>query len=154
MSAFDRIGGAGGAAKSFNSPDLKTLRERLLTTVAASSAHLGKEEKRKRSGVLEDRPHLTSNFVIPAPGEPSLAACLRDVPPSSQESLLLQVCSYSLSLHCLIDPLQELLYCLVGNAGQHIAPAKGPHGRGVTFSLDPDIDPSLRSLLSRSDHWE
>ena len=94
MSAFDRIGGAGGAAKSFNSPDLKTLRERLLTTVAASSAHLGKEEKRKRSGVLEDRPHLTSNFVIPAPGEPSLAACLRDVPPSSQESLLLQVRSY------------------------------------------------------------
>ena len=89
------MGGAGGAAKSFNSPDLKTLRERLLTTVAASSAHLGKEEKRKRSGVLEDRPHLTSNFVIPAPGEPSLAACLRDVPPSSQESLLLQVCSYS-----------------------------------------------------------
>ena len=81
----------GSAAKSFNSPDLKTLRERLLTTVAASSAQLGKEEKRKRSGVLEDRPHLTSNFVLPTAGEPSLAACLQDVPPSSQESLLLQV---------------------------------------------------------------
>lgn len=123
----------GSATKSFNSPDLKTLRERLLTTVAASSAHLGKEEKRKRSGVLEDRPHLTSNFVMPTAGEPSLAACLQDVPPSSQESLL----------------LQELLYCLIGNAGQHIVPARGPQGRGVTFSLDPDIDPSLRSLLSR-----
>ena len=89
-SQFRAVGGSAG--KNFNSPDLKTLRERLLTTVAASSAHLGKEEKRKRSGVLEDRPHLTSNFVLlPAGQQPSLAACLKDVPPSSQESLLLQV---------------------------------------------------------------
>ena len=138
----------GSAAKSFNSPDLKTLRERLLTTVAASSAQLGKEEKRKRSGVLEDRPHLTSNFVLPAAGEPSLAACLQDVPPSSQESLLLQV-KVQLPQNPSWFHLKELLYCLIGNAGQHIVPARGPQGRGVTFSLDPDIDPSLRSLLSR-----
>ena len=51
------VGGA--AARTFNSPDLKTLRERLLTTVAASSAHIGAQERQKKKGVLDDRPFLT-----------------------------------------------------------------------------------------------
>ena len=61
------------------------------------------------------------------------SSCLREVPAVSQEAAL----------------LQELLYCLVGSGGEHLVPTRGPQGRGVTFTLDPDIDPSLRSLLAR-----
>ena len=40
--------------------DLKTLRERLLTTVAQSSAQLGREgDKPRRKAALADRPLLT-----------------------------------------------------------------------------------------------
>lgn len=45
--------------------------------------------------------------------------------------------------------LQELLYCLLGCGGRHLTPCRGPQGRGVTFQLEPSIDPSLRSLLAR-----
>ena len=47
--------------------------------------------------------------------------CLKGVPAMSQETLL----------------LQELLYCVLENGGQHIVPA------GIAFTLDQDMDQSL-----------
>lgn len=51
------VGGAG--ARSYASPDLRSLRERLLTTVAASSVLGQGGDRGRRRGVLEDRPLLT-----------------------------------------------------------------------------------------------
>ena len=126
------VGGA--SAKSFNSPDLRTLRERLHTTVAQSSAQPAADMAARRRGLLEDRPLLTANFVVPAPGEEQARgqhSVLLGVPAVSQESL------------------QELMYMLVVCGGRHIVPARGTAARPVTFTLDPDIDPSLRALLGR-----
>ena len=97
---------------------------------------------------LADRDPSCSNFVLGSEEPRSgLTSCLKGVPVTSQESLLLQV---QYGEHRVVQLLlQELLYCLVGSGGQHLVPCRGPGGRGVTFSLDPDMDPSLRSLLAR-----
>jgi hypothetical protein len=58
-------------------------------------------------------------------------SCLKGVPAMFQETLL----------------IQELLYCLLVNGGQHIVPARG--STGVTFSLDKDIDQSLQPIILR-----
>jgi gamma-tubulin complex component 2 len=124
------------SAKSFNSPDLRTLQEMLLTKVAKSSAQPEADTAALRRGLLEDRPLFTANFVVPALGEVQVRgqhSVLQGVPAACQESLL----------------LQELLYVLVGCGGRHIVPTRGTAVRPVTFTLDPDIDPSLRALLSR-----
>jgi len=122
---------------NFNSPDLKTLRERLLKEVVSSSNAQVVTEKPKVKTLFDTRPFLTANFLLPMPGvdKPLLAkdnmSCLKGVPAMSQETLL----------------LQELLYCLLGNGGQHIVPARG--SAGITFSLDQDMDQSLQSLILR-----
>ena len=43
--------------------------------------------------------------------------------------------------------MQELLYCFVGNGGQHIVPQKGNHE--INFQIDKYVDKSLQALVSR-----
>jgi len=120
---------------NFNSPDLKNLRERLLKEVVSSSNAQVVSEKQKPKTVFDSRPALTANFLFSQPGENKLSrdsiSCLKGVPTMSQETLL----------------LQELLYCLLGNGGQHIVPVKS--NTGVTFTLDKDMDQSLQALITR-----
>jgi len=120
---------------NFNSPDLKTLRERLLKEVVSSSNAQVIIEKPKVKTLFDTRPNLTANFLMSGADTPMMVkdsmSCLKGVPAMSQETLL----------------LQELLYCLLGNGGQHIVPTRG--SSGVTFSLDRDIDQSLQALIMR-----
>jgi len=122
-------------AMNFNSPDLKTLRERLLKEVVSSSNAQVAIEKPKSKTLYNNRPNLTANFIISSESESnkniSSKSCLKGVPPVSQESTL----------------LQELLYCLLGNEGDHIVPRRDTNG--IVFSLDPDIDKSLQALIER-----
>jgi len=119
----------------FNSPDLKTLRERLLKEVVISSTGQMVSERQKPKTMFDTRPALTANFLLPVPGVETMArdsvSCLQGVPTISQETIL----------------LQELLYCLVGNGGQHIIPART--NTGITFTLDTDMDLSLQALIMR-----
>ena len=66
--------------------------------------------------LFDTQPNLTANFLLPGTDTPMRAkdimSCLKGVPTMSQETLL----------------LQELLYCLLGNGGQHIVPTRGSSG--------------------------
>ena len=118
---------------NFNSPDLKTLRERLLKEVVSSTNAQVVLEKQKPKTLFDSRPALTANFLLggDAMKTRDSLSCLKGVPTMSQESLL----------------LKELLYCLLGNGGQHIVPAQGT--AGVAFTLDKDMDQSLQALITR-----
>jgi len=123
------------APSKFTSPDLKTLRERLLKEVVSSNTGHMVSERQKPKTLFDTRPSLTANFLLPVPGVETMTrdsvSCLQGVPTISQETIL----------------LQELLYCLVGNGGQHIIPARS--NTGITFTLDKDMDLSLQALIMR-----
>ena len=120
-----------------NSPDYKSLRERLLKEVVSSTNAQLVVSKPKIKRVFDNRPNLTSNFIFPNSNNglnnKTTISCLKGVPPSSQESSL----------------LSELLYTLLGNTGDHIIPSISDDSDLVTFSLDKDIDKSLQSLIQR-----
>jgi len=120
----------------YNSPDLKTLRERLLKEVVSSNnAHVSYAKPNKIKSLFPARPNLTANFLFPPPNEnpqqKENLSCFKGVPSNSQETIL----------------LQELLYCFVGNGGQHIVPQKGNHE--INFQIDKYVDKSLQALVSR-----
>ena len=117
------------------SPDYKNLRERLLKEVVSSTNAQLVVSKPKVKRIFDNRPNLTANFLFPS-AENGLdkninKSCMKGVPPSSQESSL----------------LQELLYTLLGNTGDHIVPDNSESG--LSFTLDKDIDQSLQSLIQR-----
>jgi len=120
-----------------NSPDYRSLRERLLKEVVSSTNAQLVVSKPKIKRVFDNRPNLTSNFIFPNSNNglnnKTTISCLKGVPPSSQESSL----------------LSELLYTLLGNTGDHIIPSISDDSDLVTFSLDKDIDKSLQSLIQR-----
>jgi len=115
----------------YGSPDLVALRDRLLKTVKANTETQVTKQKAKKKTVFDDRPFLTNNFVTDVGNKENISN-LRGVPVSSQES-------------CLVE---ELLYALVGNTTSHIKPVRHSSGH-FTFKLDPNIDNSLKSLVSR-----
>ena len=129
-------GGGLEAGGNMNSPDYKKLRERLLKEVVSSTNAQLVSSKPKAKKVFSNRPNLTANFLMPNDdnglGDKENISRLKGVPASSQESSL----------------LSELLYTLLGNTGEHMAPSCDDSGL-VTFSLDRHIDPSLKSLIQR-----
>ncbi|XP_023342310.1 gamma-tubulin complex component 2 [Eurytemora carolleeae] len=90
------------------------------------------KQKPKKKTIFDDRLYLTNNYVIDGNSNKENISNLRGVPLSSQES-------------CLVE---ELLYSLVGNLTSHIQPTWSSSG-GIEFQLDPSIDNSLKSLISR-----
>ena len=116
--------------ENFNSPDIKSLKERLLKEVVSSSNAQIVASKPKPKSLFDSRPHLTANFVFP--GSQQRGSNLSGVPASSQESIL----------------LSELLYTLLGNNADHIVPSRTQKGE-VKFSLDRDMDLSLQALIER-----
>ena len=116
--------------ENFNSPDIKSLKERLLKEVVSSSNAQIVASKPKPKSLFDSRPHLTANFVFP--GSQQRGSNLSGVPASSQESIL----------------LSELLYTLLGNNADHIVPSRTQKGEGK-FSLDRDMDLSLQALIER-----
>ena len=122
---------AAGAGNNSNSPDYKNLRERLLKEVVSSTNAQLVQNKPKPRTIFDNRPNLTANFLFDTSSSGS-AHSLKGVPASSQENSL----------------LQELLYTLLGNSGDHITPVSAPDNT-VTFTLDKSIDQSLASLLQR-----
>jgi len=115
----------------YSSPDLKTLRERLLKNVEKMNIDAQAKQKLKKKTIFDERTYLTNNFVIEANNKQNVAN-LRGVPVSSQEYRL----------------VEELLYCLVGNSTSHIQPIRSSSGV-LSFVLDANIDNSLKSLLQR-----
>jgi len=115
----------------YKSPDLKTLRERLLKNAEKMNLEAQAKPKSKKKSIFEDRKYLTNNFVVENENKENVSN-LRGVPVSSQES-------------CLVE---ELLYCLTGNSTSHIQPIKTAAGH-FSFKLDPNIDTSVKSLISR-----
>ena len=124
--------GRGGSdlTESPNSPDIKSLKERLLKEVVSSTNAQIVASKPKPKTLFDSRPHLTANFVFP--GSQQRASKLSGVPASSQEFSL----------------LSELLYTFLGNNADHIVPSKTQSGE-VRFSLDRDMDESLQALIER-----
>ena len=122
---------AAGAGNNSNSPDYKNLRERLLKEVVSSTNAQLVQNKPKPRTIFDNRPNLTANFLFDSSSSGSVHS-LKGVPASSQENSL----------------LQELLYTLLGNSGDHITPVSAPDNT-VTFTLDKSIDQSLASLLQR-----
>ena len=117
------------------SPDFKTLRERLLKEVVSSSAAAAQLERPRSPPPFAHRPNLTANFLLEGVQQPTgrRRTALAGVPAASQESLL----------------LEELLYTLVGNQGEHITPCRAGNPASLSFTLDPDMDPSLAALVQR-----
>jgi len=118
---------------SYSSPDLKTLRERLLKNVEKMNIENQTKQKPKKKTIFDDRPYLTNNFVIETSNKENVISNLRGVPVSSQES-------------CLVE---EMLYSLIGNATSHIQPVRSTADASISFNLDQNIDNSLKSLISR-----
>jgi len=118
-------------ANSFSSPDLKTLREKLLKQVVISNAAQANQKQSKKKTALEERPYLTNNFVNSSHISVKELGPLKNVPVSSQESIL----------------VADLLYCLVGTGGQYIVANKSD--QGLAFNIDQSIDKSLQSLVRR-----
>jgi gamma-tubulin complex component 2 len=117
-----------------SSPDLKTLREKLLKQVVSGTA-VKKQKPAKKRTILDERPYLTNNFVISV-DPPKEVGPLKNVPVSSQESIL----------------VLDLLYCLQGTAGQYIVPVRPAAGdpvAGLQFTVDPTVDKSLQALVRR-----
>jgi len=120
----------GGSIRSFASPDLKALREKLMKNVEITSVQLVGPERPKPKHIFSDRPYLSANFVterLPKAGVRAPSS-LSGVPALSQERLL----------------VRELLYLLVGHPGEHITPQQGNR-----FSLSPCIELGLASLIKR-----
>jgi len=116
--------------ENINSPDYRSLKERLLKQVVSSSNAQIVSSKPREKTLFDTRPHLTANFVFP--GSNTRGSRLTGVPASSQEFSL----------------LSELLYTLLGNNSDHIVPSKTGSGE-LKFLLDPDMDTSLQSLIER-----
>ena len=103
--------------------------------VVSSSAAAAQLARPRSPPPFAHRPNLTANFLLEGVQQPTgrRRTALAGVPAASQESLL----------------LEELLYTLVGNQGEHITPCWAGNPASLSFTLDPDMDPRLAALVQR-----
>lgn len=125
------------SAAAYSSPELRTLRERLLKQAVISNAasHVPRAKPSQKKSIFAERTYLTNNYILDggiSDQNKENVANLSGVPPTSQESTL----------------VGELLYCLVGCGGSHIRPVLSQSG-GIRFELDENIEHSLKCLISR-----
>ena len=95
-----------------NSPDLKTLRERLLKNVKMNTEVASTKSKAKKKTIFDERTFLTHNFVTDVSCNKENISNLRGVPVSSQVWKLLS-CSHCQELGPFADLASDLLFTLV-----------------------------------------